>query len=94
MRKYITPQDFETAAKNGIKKATVIRRVERNNWSVEDAITTPSQRYDLPKELLEEAEKLGLNRQLVINRIKVGWSIEEACRTLKKGKMGRPRKGI
>ena len=94
MRKYITPQYFETAAKNGIKKATVIRRVERNNWSVEDAITTPSQRYELPKELLEEAEKLGLNRQLVINRIKVGWSIEEACRTLKKGKMGRPRKGI
>ncbi len=94
MRKYITPQDFETAAKNGIKKATVIRRVERNNWSVEDAITTPSQRYELPKELLEEATKLGLNRQLVINRIKVGWSIEEACRTLKKGKMGRPRKGI
>ena len=94
MRKYITPQDFETAAKNGIKKATVIRRVERNNWSVEDAITTPSQRYELPKELLEEAAKLGLNRQLVINRIKVGWDIEEACRTLKKGKMGRPRKGI
>ncbi len=92
MAKYITPQDFETAAKNRIKKDTVIRRVRRNNWSVEDAITTPSQRYELPKELLEEAEKLGLNRQLVINRLKVGWSIEEACTTLKKGKMGRHRK--
>ena len=94
MRKYITPQDFEIAARNGIKKPTVIRRVERNNWSVEDAITTPSQRYDLPKHLLEEASKLGLDRQLVINRIKVGWSVEDACRTLKKGKMGRPRKEI
>ncbi len=61
--KYITPQDYETAAKNGIKRDTVRLRVYRNNWSIEDAITTPSQRYDLPKELLEEAFKLGLNRQ-------------------------------
>ena len=90
--KYITPQDYETAAKNGIKKDTVRLRVTRNNWSVEDAITIPSQRYEIPDDLLEEAIKLGLNRQLVINRIKVGWSVEDACRTLKKGKMGRPRK--
>ena len=54
---YITPQDYEKATKNGIKKETVRRRVVRNNWSVEDAISPPSQRYDLPKELLEEAEK-------------------------------------
>ena len=92
MKKYITPKDFEIAAKNGIKKDTVIRRVVRNNWSIEEAISTPSQRYNLPKELLEEAEKLGIERQRVITRIKVGWSIEEACRTLKKGKMGRPKK--
>ena len=90
--KYITPQDYETAAKNGINKDTVRMRVTRNNWSVEDAITTPSERYDIPKNLLEEAISLGLNRQLVINRIKVGWSVEDACRTLKRGKMGRPRK--
>jgi uncharacterized protein YjcR len=93
MRKYITPKDYEIAAKNGIKKDTVIRRVVRNNWSIEEAISTPSQRYDLPKELLEEAEKLGIERQRVIIRIKAGWNIEDACRTLKKGKMGRPKKG-
>ena len=92
MKKYITPKDFEIATKNGIKKDTVIRRVVRNNWSIEEAITTPSQRYDLPKDILEEAKKLGLERQRVITRIKAGWSIEEACRTLKKGKMGRPKK--
>ena len=92
MRKYITPQEYEIATKNGIKKETVRRRVVRNNWSIEEAISTPSQRYDLPKELLEEAEKLGIERQRVITRIKAGWSIEEACRTLKKGKMGRPKK--
>ena len=92
MKKYITPKDFEIAAKNGIKKDTVIRREVMNKWSVEDAISTPSQRYELPKELLEEAEKLGIERQRVITRIKAGWSIEEACRTLKKGKMGRPKK--
>lgn len=92
MRKYITPKDYEIAAKNGIKKETVRRRVVRNNWSIEEAISTPSQRYDLPKELLEEAEKLGIERQRVITRIKSGWSIEDACRTLKKRKMGRPRK--
>ena len=92
MKKYITPKDYEIATKNGIKKDTVIRRVVRNNWSIEEAISTPSQRYNLPKELLEEADKLGLERQRVITRIKDGWSIEEACRTLKKGKMGRPKK--
>ena len=92
MKKYITPKDYEIAAKNGIKKETVRRRVVRNNWSIEEAISTTSQRYNLPKELLEEAEKLGIERQRVITRIKAGWSIEEACRILKKGKMGRPRK--
>jgi uncharacterized protein YjcR len=92
MRKYITAKDYEIAAKNGIKKDTVIRRVVRNNWSIEEAISTPSQRYDLPKELLEEARKLGIERQRVITRVKAGWSIEDACRTLKKGKMGRPKK--
>ena len=66
MKKYITPKDYEIASKNGIKKDTVRRRVVRNNWSIEEAITTPSQRYDLPKELLEEAEKLGIERQRVI----------------------------
>ena len=92
MRRYITPEDFEIAAKNGIKKDTVIRRVVRNNWSIEEAISAPSQRYELPKELLKEAEKLGIERQRVITRIKAGWNIEDACRTLKKGKMGRPKK--
>ncbi len=92
--KYITPQNYETAAKNGINKDTVRMRVTRNNWSVEDAITTPSERYNIPKSLLEEAISLGLNRQLVINRIKVGWNVEDACRTLKRGKMGRPRKEV
>ena len=77
MKKYITPKDYEIAAENGIKKETVRRRVVRNNWSIEEAISTPSQRYDLPKELLEEAGKLGIERQRVITRIKAGWSIED-----------------
>ena len=68
---YITPQDYEKATKNGIKKETVRRRVVRNNWSIEDAISTPSQRYDLPKELLEEAEKLGIERQRIITELKL-----------------------
>ena len=91
MRKYITPKDYEIATKNGIKKDTVIRRVVRNNWSIEEAISTPSQRYDLPKELLEEAKKIGLERQFVIDRMKHGWSIEKAC-TTPKIKTGRPKK--
>ena len=92
MKKYITPKDFEIAAKNGIKKDTVIRRVVRNNWSIDEAISTPSQRYDLPRKLLEKAEKLGLERQFVIDRMKHGWGIEKAC-TTPKIKTGRPKKG-
>lgn len=92
MKKYITPQDYKKATENGLKKETVRRRVVRNNWSIEDAISTPSQRYDLPKELLKEAEKLGLERQFVIDRMKHGWSIEKAC-TTPKIKTGRPKKG-
>ena len=92
MKKYITPKDYEEATKNGIKKETVRRRVVRNNWSLAEAISTPSQRFNLPRELLEKAEKLGLERQFVIDRMKHGWSIEKAC-TTPKIKTGRPKKG-
>ena len=41
---YITPDDFETAAQNGIPRNTVISRVNTHGWDIDRAITQPSRK--------------------------------------------------
>lgn len=38
---YITPEEYEIGAKNGINARNVYQRVYKYGWSVERAITTP-----------------------------------------------------
>ena len=38
---YITPDDFERAAKNGINKDTLRQRVRTLGWDIERAIKSP-----------------------------------------------------
>lgn len=38
---YITPEDYEIAEKNGIKRATVYQRVNDSGWDIDRAITQP-----------------------------------------------------
>ena len=88
---YITPEDYETAEKNGIKKDTVIQRVRRFGWDVDTAITKKIKRENLPQEIVDKAKELGISKDLLVKRIKRGWSMEDACSIEAKG-VGKPRK--
>ncbi len=87
---YITPEDYEIAAKNGIKKDTVNQRVRRYGWDIDRAITQKSKRVDLPQEVMNKANEIGINKETVLRRIREGWDMEEACSTTI-GRTGRPR---
>ena len=81
---YITPEDYEVAAKNGIKRDTVNERVRRWGWDVDRAITTIPKRHNVPKELMEKAKAIGLEPNTVATRLYRGWTMEEACSRPKK----------
>ena len=87
---YITPEDYEIAAKNGIKKDTVNQRVRRYGWDIDRAITQKSKRVDLPQEVMNKANEIGIDKETVLRRIREGWNMEEACSTII-GRTGRPR---
>ena len=87
---YITPEDYEKAEKNGIKRDTVNQRVRRFGWDIESAITKKTNRVHLPKENTEKAKENKIDRQTLLKRIREGWSIEDAC-TIAIKKTGRPR---
>ena len=87
---YITPEDYEVAKRNGIKRDTVNQRVRRFGWDIDRAITVKPRRVDIPKDLLKKAKEIGIQRYTIINRIRDGWSMEEAC-TTEVGNVGRPK---
>ena len=88
---YITPDDFERAAKNGINKDTLRQRVRTLGWDIERAIKSPLKKVrNIPQELLEEAKRKGITRHLISGRISQGWSVEKAC-TTETMRVGRPR---
>lgn len=88
---YITPQDYEDAEKNGICKDTLETRVRKLGWSVKKAKTKEvRKKYEISEELLEIAKSKGITRGVIADRLRQGWSIEEACTRPKKG--GRQRK--
>ncbi len=86
---YITPEDYEIAKKNGIKRGTVNDRVRKWGWDVDRAITEVPKRHHIPAELLEEAEKIGLEYNTIACRLYQGWDMKEAC--TKPKKQGRQR---
>ncbi len=88
---YITPEDYEVAAKNGIKKDTVIQRVRKLGWDIDSAITKKIKRLNIPQEIVDKAKEMGIDRGTLLRRIRDGWTMEEACSTEVK-KVGRPRK--
>ena len=91
---YITPDDFERAAKNGINGDALRQRVRTLGWDIERAIKTPLKKVrDIPQELLEEAKRRGITRHLISGRITQGWSIEKAC-TTETMSVGRPRSKV
>jgi hypothetical protein len=79
-----TDKDYEIAAHNGISKNNVDQRVNKLNWSIEDAITKPifvslRKKY---KEFVEMAEQNGISYLNFRKRVVVHkWSPEEAAMT-------------
>ena len=88
---YITPEDYIEAEKNGICKDTLETRVRKLGWSVKRAKTEKvRKKHRISKELLEIAKANGIDRNTITDRIRQGWTVEEACRRPKKS--GRQRK--
>lgn len=88
---YITPEDYEEAERNGICKDTLETRVRKLGWNVRKAKTKEvRKKHNISKELLEIAKANGITRDTVTDRIRNGWTVEEACTRPKK--RGRQRK--
>jgi hypothetical protein len=77
MRKYITPEQYETAERNGINKKALENRYHFLGWSIERAITEPLKDYDSRWRRI--AEKNGIPGGTYYNRISRGWSKERAA---------------
>ncbi len=78
---YITPEQYEAAAKNGIDKGTLDNRVRQQGWDIDRAMTQPKQKrtFKMTKELVEKAAKNGIKRRTLYTRIWRGMDPEEAA---------------
>lgn len=91
--KEITKEQYKIAKSNGIGYHTVRTRVFKCDWSIEDAITKKvlnkeeqvkkmnkaNRKYS--KEILDTADKNGINRFTFYSRVNKGWDIELAATT-------------
>lgn len=80
---YITPDDFETAAQNGIPRNTVISRVNTHGWDIDRAITQPSRkkRVDYVTTWNEWKSRSKVSRNTFTARLRYGWTPEKAALT-------------
>ncbi|AGE76910.1 hypothetical protein U0X57_05630 [Bacillus thuringiensis] len=76
---YITPEEYEAAAKNGISNELLTRRIRNLGWDKEIAMTKPS-RYNANrwKNIKEIALKNGISHSTYTARIKKGWRLIDA----------------
>ncbi|URJ46407.3 hypothetical protein MF628_000937 [Paenibacillus polymyxa] len=78
----ITPEQFDTAKKNGVSKALVRSRIQKCRWSIEKAISTPPKNesvYDRHKKWIRIAEQNGIKKEYFIQRVEqYGWSKKDA----------------
>lgn len=79
---YLTPEDREVAAANGISASTLKYRVSQAGWDIDRAITQPTRQLTPTKaEHRKQAEANGVTADLYSKRLKLGWSAGEAART-------------
>lgn len=77
---YITPEDYETAERNGIKKATLETRVYKMGWDIDRAITQPVQAQGKWKEdWLAWKDIANVCRATFYSRKESGWSSVRAA---------------
>ena len=75
---YLTPADYATAETNGISYARAFQRHYVQGWPKERAITTPPRRT-YPKEVFELADKNGIQRKTLYQRVRRGMTPEQAA---------------
>ncbi|PGZ45717.1 hypothetical protein COE56_25895 [Bacillus anthracis] len=77
---YITPEEYEIAARNGINRRTLNVRVRNLGWDKDIAMTKPlgSKNSTGWSKVKEIALKNGISRQTYYARLKKGWKLIDA----------------
>ncbi|APA04072.1 hypothetical protein [Bacillus velezensis] len=82
---YITPEEYERAAKNGISRGCLSKRIRSSGWDKERALTTPPQKRrsrSIRSKWVDVAEKNGLPKATFYWRVNTaGWDEERAATT-------------
>ncbi|OME53774.1 hypothetical protein [Paenibacillus odorifer] len=78
-RYYISLEDYERAARNGIKRGTLEWRVRVAAWGIEQAVRTPPRKLSNHSKWIEIAAKNGIPYQNFINRVSAKWTPERAA---------------
>lgn len=78
---FITNEDYEKAAKNGISKSNVYQRVNEYGWEIERAITVPVRKRNggIYAGMIVFAEQNGISKPTFFKRIKNGMDPYEAA---------------
>lgn len=79
---YITPEEYDIAASNGISKQTLEERIRRLAWDKSEAMTKPVKNQNSIKEWISLANKNGISLRTFEERIYTKkWSYEVAATT-------------
>jgi len=76
---YITPEEYEEAAKIGIRPAMLDRRVREQGWPKQKAMTTPPRKLTDRSRWRGIAEHNGIEYRAFMSRINRGWTEERAA---------------
>jgi hypothetical protein len=78
---YITPDDYEAAAQNGVSRKRLETRIRRLAWDKSRAINTPPQvKKRIPKEIVELAKQNGICYGTLKCRVnRHGWDLQRAA---------------
>lgn len=81
MNIYITPEEYNEAAKNGISSKVLNNRIRHLKWSHEKAISYPviNNRNKEISKWADLAEKNGINRMTFFSRVNLGWDVQRAA---------------
>ncbi|MHC1683450.1 MAG: hypothetical protein AB6733_10920 [Clostridiaceae bacterium] len=77
---YITPEEYERAAKNGISKMTLESRIRLLAWDKERAVSEPVPHRNNVKEWIQLAKDNGISKRTFEKRVyEKKWSYQEAA---------------
>jgi hypothetical protein len=77
---YITPEEYETAAANGISRNLLETRIRKYGWPKELAMTKPPRKLSkIPREIVELAQRNDIPYQTLYWRIYAGWAPDRAA---------------